>query len=36
MFLTRYALFDKGLVVSLHGWPKVVGLEYSVGHGSCT
>ena len=35
MFLTWYALFDKGVAVRLHGWPKVVGFEYYVGHGSC-
>jgi len=35
MLLARYALFDKGVVVCLHGWPKVVGVEGSGGHGSC-
>jgi len=28
MFLTWYALFDKGLAVTIHGWPKVAGPEY--------
>jgi len=35
MFLTWYVFFDKVVAVRLHGWPKVVNSEYSVGHGSC-
>jgi len=34
MLLARYALFDKGVAVCLHGWPKVAGAEDSGGHGS--
>jgi len=35
MFLTWYAYFNKCVAVFLHGWPKVAGFEYFVGHGSC-
>jgi len=33
MLLARYALFDKGVAICLHGWPKVTSTEDSVGHG---
>jgi len=36
MLLAGYALFDKGVAICLHGWPKVVDAEDSGGHGSCT
>jgi len=35
MLLARYALFDKGVTICLHGWPKVTSAEDSGGHGSC-
>jgi len=35
MLLARYALFDKGVAVYLHGWPKVDGAKDSGGHRSC-
>jgi len=35
MLLARYALFDKGVAVCLHGWPKVAGAKDSGGHRSC-
>jgi len=35
IFLAGYALFDKGVAVCFHGWPKVSCAEDSSGHGSC-
>jgi len=35
MLLARYALFDKGVAVCLHGWPKVASAKDSGGYRLC-
>ena len=35
MLLARNPVFDKGVAIYLHGWPKVIDAEDSGGHGSC-
>ena len=36
MLLAWYALFDKGVAICLHSWPKITGSVDSGGHGSRT